>query len=260
MIKNKVLKFLLLALAIISFGAFAEERVLEDSLVYDDPTVSRPGKWSAGLSLDYFATKNDTTVNDTQGGSHSASQTLYQPGGSMFIGYGDFSLMGSYRQGTVNTNVPAGGGLTSSNTGNETYKNTEIDVRWLATPLAMKYFVPYALVGWEKVNASQKWNVYVNGVQEDNVTNAQGFGAGLGGIVPLTEKFGFRIDARNFWVQAKTTSNLFAAFNSTKNTNDTQFTATAYYNITDGANIQLGLKTSSYTNTGVYAQLGYTFR
>ena len=260
MSKTRIAKLSILALAIFSFGVSAAEGVLEDSLVYDDPTVSRPGKWSGGVSLDYFATKNNTTVNDTQGGTHSATQTLYQPGGSMFVGYGDFSLMGSYRQGTVDINVPAGGGLTSASTGNETYKNTEIDVRWLATPIAMKYFVPYALVGWEKINASQKWNVYVNGVQEDNITSAQGFGAGLGGIIPLTEKFGVRLDVRNFWVNVKTTSNLFTAFNSTKNSNDTQFTATGYYNITEGLNVQLGLKTSSIVNTGVYAQLGYTFR
>ena len=73
MIENRIAKLSILALAIFSFGVSAAERVLEDSLVYDDPTVSRPGKWSGGVSLDYFATKNNTTVNDTQGGTHSAT-------------------------------------------------------------------------------------------------------------------------------------------------------------------------------------------
>ena len=42
--------FFLLA-AIVSFASNAQQRVIEDSIVYNDPTVAKRGKWVSGILL-----------------------------------------------------------------------------------------------------------------------------------------------------------------------------------------------------------------
>ena len=54
--KSKFIKFALAAsvFASLSAGTYAQSRVIEDSLVYDDPTVAKPGQWIFGASADYY--------------------------------------------------------------------------------------------------------------------------------------------------------------------------------------------------------------
>jgi hypothetical protein len=261
-IKMKKIKYLFIALAFTSCGVIAAERVVEDSLVYDDPTVSKPGEWKGGVSFDLYRFTSPVAAQNTQGQSVSATQNLTQPGVSGFVGYGDFTLMASYRQGQSTTQY----GSPVNNTGTTSAYETEFDLRYLITPLAMEYFVPYVLASYLDHRESDYVTVYQGGVQEHNWSNARGPGAGLGGIIPITDKFGFRVDERIFSATNTNTSNLYSAFNYTNHLNVFQTTIVGYYNITENINAQAGFRsqqvhqsTLNSTTNGVYATLGYTF-
>lgn len=246
--------------ALLSGAAYAQTRVVEESLVYDDPTVAKPGSWIFGASADYYNYTTQGAAYDSNSNTYPTTQHWSQPGASLWAGYGNFSLIASYKNGTGTTNVPA------ANT-NWTTKNTETEVnlRYLITPLQMKYFVPYVMAGYiHSVDKDTLSNVYINGVQEVNTTTGKGPGLGIGGIIPVTEKYGFRADYRRYAGTSSTTSPV-PAFNTSSNIQFIRMTATAYYNITENINAQLGVRTQYVQNrpnttaTGGYLSLGYTF-
>ena len=51
---SKYLIWITLLLSFFSSGAFSQSRVIEDSLVYSDPTLSKGGGWIYGGSVDYW--------------------------------------------------------------------------------------------------------------------------------------------------------------------------------------------------------------
>ena len=245
----------------INFGsAFAQQRVVEESLVYDDPTVAKPGNWLFGVSADYYNYTAQGYAYDTNNNKYPSQQNFSQPGVSAWAGYGDFSLLMAYKQGSGSTSVPA------ANTGWKTEnKEFEVNLRYLIMPLSMKYFVPYVLAGYIRaVDQDTLNNVYVNGVLEVNTTTSKGPGLGAGGIIPITQKYGFRADYRQYKGTSTTVSPV-AAFNGTSDLQFIRITGTAYYNITDNINFQLGARTQYVQNrprstaTGGYVSLGYTF-
>jgi hypothetical protein len=259
----KKLKFTFLALVIISSGAFAEERVLEDSLVYDDPTVAKAGQWVGGVSFDIWKFTSPVAASNTQGQSVSATQNLTQPGVSAFVGYGDFTLMGSYRQGQSTTQY----GSPVNNTGTTTAYETEIDLRYLITPLGMKYFVPYVMASYIDHRENDLVSVYQNGTQEHNWLHLRGPGGGIGGIIPITEKFGFRIDERIISANNTNVSNIYPGLGFSTHANVFETTVVGYYNFTDHINGQVGFRSQQVhqgsnlnsTTNGVYATVGYSF-
>ena len=259
---NKFKKIILVAgaSALLSGGAFAQTRVVEESLVYDDPTVAKPGSWIFGASADYYNYSAQGAAYDSSNRSYPTTQHFSQPGASLWVGYGDFSLLASYKNGSGTTNVPAAN--TNWKTNNA---ETEVNLRWLITPLQMRYFVPYVLAGYiRSVDKDTLSNVYINGVQEVNTTTGKGPGLGIGGIIPITEKYGFRADYRQYAGTSSTVSPV-AAFNTSHNIQFIRITGTAYYNVTENVNVQLGVRTQYVQNspnstaTGGYLSLGYTF-
>jgi hypothetical protein len=260
--KNKFQLILVPLLFFIASGTVsAQQRVIEESLVYDDPTVAKPGKWLLGASLDYYNYNAQGQAYDSNNNKYPSSQNFSQPGVSAWAGYGDFSLLAAYKQGSGSTNVPA------ANTGWKTdNKELEINLRYLIMPLSTKYFVPYVLAGYLRaVDTDTLTNVFINGVQEVNTTTSKGPGIGAGGIIPITEKYGFRADYRQYKGTSSTVSPV-QAFNGSVDVQFIRITGTAYYNITDNVNIQLGARTQYVQNrprstaTGGYLSLGYTFQ
>lgn len=262
-IKMKKIKYLFIALAFTSCGVIAAERIVEDSLVYDDPTVSKAGQWKGGVSFDLYRFTSPVSATNTQGQSVSATENLTQPGVSGFAGYGDFTLLGSYRQGQSTTQY----GSPVSNSGQTTSYETEFDLRYLATPLAMEYFVPYVMLSY--INHRESDYVsgsYVNGVGEHNFLTLKGPGAGIGGIIPITAKYGLRVDERFFDANNTNQSNIYPSLGFSAHANVNITTATAYYNVTDNINAQVGFRSqqvhqtnNNSTTNGYYATIGYTF-
>jgi len=251
-------KVSLLALSIISGGVFAQGRVVEDSLVYDDPTVSKPGKWAFGGAIGGYYSNSNTSGTDTSGNTVSASQQFTQPQGSLFAGYGDFTLLARYQKINATTGFPSN---TMKNDGN----SLSADLRWLITDLQAKYFVPYVLASYVKQIENYTFSNFSGGVQQTGRTVAKGPGVGLGGIIPITEKYGIRADIRQYSINSVGTSNLYSGLNSNRNIQFREVAATGYYNITDSINFQAGTGFSYIPNQsqsssyGFIMQIGYTY-
>ena len=231
-ITNSKLLLGAIALAVLSTAACADDRVIEDTLIYKDPTVAQAGQWVGGASLDYFNV-NENASGPIQNFSYS------QTGLSAFAGYGDVTVMASYRSGTAN--------LTENNGANLSVKltNDEIDVRWLLHDLKTSFFVPYVLAGYE------------NGTEDEGsagtITITEPL-VGVGVIIPVNEAVGFRVDGR----YAATSASMPDGSTLTYGTQ--QETATMYYNIAKNASLQVGVRNQSgngISETGVYAMLGF---
>ena len=257
-------KFTKFALAVsmfatLSTGAFAQSRVVEDSLVYDDPTVARPGNWVYGAGIGAYYSNANTSGNDTAGNAVNATQQYTQPQASAFVGYSDFTLLLRYQRIAATTQFP---GNTLTNKGN-TYS---ADLRYLVTPLQAKYFVPYVLASYVDQTENETFS-YVNnsGVRQTGKNVAKGPGLGIGGIVPITEKYGVRLDVRQYNATVRSSSNLFSEFNSSRNIEYRQGQVTAYYNLTDHINLQVGAqanyinKQAQSTSYGFVTMLGVSY-
>jgi hypothetical protein len=248
-----------LVLVTISTATFAADRVIEDSLVYKDPTVAHQNQIVEGISLDYFSFSQDLRVPINNNPDLTGTMTYQQPGISGFVGSGDFTVMASYRSGTgtasfngVVNNVAV--------TVNDSFNRSEyeLDLRWLMTKFQTNYFTPYALIGYGGSTMNQTITLvgYTNTFTADNTATAPLIG--VGGIIPISEKIGFRIDDK-FGLISDTSGGV------TNNFNENRLTATMYYNFAEAWNAQLGARYESYSDgspstTGGYAMLGYTFR
>jgi hypothetical protein len=246
-----------LVLASISTATFAADRVIEESLVYKDPTVSHQNEMVKGISLDYYSFSQDITIPNAYGPAMSGTLSYQQPGISGFVGFGDITLMASYRSGTGTASV--NGIITHTPvTINDSFTRSEyeLDLRWLMANYQTTYFTPYVLIGYGGSTMNQTLTVVgypqIN-LSQDNTATAPLIG--VGAIIPVSEKIGFRIDEKFGFVTDS------SAGNSTEN----RLTGTMYYNFADAWNAQLGARYESYSDgsastTGGYAMLGYTFR
>ena len=225
-ITNSKLLLGIIALSVLSTAAFADDRVIEDTLIYKDPTVAQAGQWVAGASLDYFSW-NNSVLNYSQTGL------------SAFAGYGDVTVMASYRSGSASLTESNGALLSVKMT------NNEIDARWLLHDLKTSFFVPYVLAGYE------------NGTEDEGsagtITISEPL-VGVGAIIPINEAVGFRVDGR----YAATSASMPDGSTLTYGTQ--QLTATMYYNIAKSASLQVGVRNEAgngISGTGVYAMLGF---
>lgn len=237
--------------ALLSTAVFAQTRVVEESLVYDDPTVAKPGKWVYGAAIGAYYSNSNTSGNDTSGNTVNATQQFTQPQGSVFVGYSDVTLLLRYQRINATTQFP---GNTLTNKGN----TFSADLRYLVTPLQAKYFVPYVLASYVDQTENETFS-YVNssGLQQTGKVVAKGPGLGIGGIVPITDKFGVRLDVRQYNATSTVTSNMFAGLNGSRNIQYRMGQATAYYNLTDHINLQIGGQASYVNNQPQSTSYGF---
>lgn len=244
----------------INFGsAYAQQRVVEESLVYDDPTVAKPGKWLFGVAVGAYYSNGNTAGTNTSGNTVTATQQMTQPQASAYIGYEDVTLLMRYQNEKSTTNFP-------SNTANMSGNIFSADLRWLITQLGSKHFVPYVLGSYAKFTENTTFS-YVNssGVRQTGKNWGDGPGLGIGGIFPITAKYGLRADIRQYNLKTNSSSNMWSEFNGTSNIQYRQFQATAYYNITDNINLQIGGNSTYIVNRslssayGFFTQIGYSF-
>jgi hypothetical protein len=246
-------------------AAYSQQREIKESLVFSDPTVAKSDNWVKGFSIDYNSNTKEGVAYDSQGGTHANSTTSNKVGISGFLGYGNFTLMFTHSPESYTTVIPASGGLTNTTTVNGSTTITELVGRYLLTDLQSAHFVPYLVGGYLSVDNTEDMDVYINGVREVNKTSGGGFGAGFGGIFPVSEKFGFRADIKQYFTTVTTTSNVIAAFNTSREVKYVRSNITAYYNLTDRINLQLGVQSSFIVNqdhtsgAGPYIKFGYTF-
>ena len=257
--KTLLLTLPALLISLSSGAAIAQQRVVEESLVYDDPTVAKPGKWLFGAAVGAYYSNGNTAGNDTSGNTVYASQQYTQPQASAYIGYEDITLLMRYQKSKSTTQFPG-------NTAQMDGSTYSIDLRWLISQLGTKHFVPYVLATYAQVTENTTFS-YVNssGLRQTGKSDAKGPGLGFGGIIPITEKYGIRADARQYNAKSDNSSNMFSAFNTSTDIQYRQFQATAYYNITEKINLQVGGQSTYIVNRpestsyGMFSQIGYSF-
>ncbi len=243
----------------------AQGRVVEDSLVYNDPTVGNENQWAAGITLDYNNFSN-TFVYPNSPYADATQPTQYaQSGIGAFVGYGDYSVLLNYRQGTGNGTItyPYSAPWTNQTLNdNFTISSYEVDFRWLLSSFQYRYFVPYVLYVYqsESRNDTRTGSWFGTPLTQTDTSSITASGFGIGGIIPISEIYGFRVDIRGTSVQDNFT---YAGTTTQYTYPGSESAITAYYNITKSSNVQLGYKTMTYQGypvTGQYVLLGYTFR
>lgn len=257
-----------------------QQRVIEESLVYKDPTVSSSGNWVFGIAAEEFYVNGQAIVPSSSGDGSLETGTVSasKPGINFFAGYGDVTLNYVYRSGNENLNLfhnsSALEPLSGSHTVALSQKENEIDVRWRLSSLDTDWFSPYVYAGYIDVKSDntdtlqgfgQVWTA--TGTPTRTSTNEwKGYMAGAGAIIPVSENYGFRIDAGLIG-----TSATYILSNGTPVIGSGiggRATGTIYYNIAQGWNAQAGWRlqylnggnAGSTSPSGVFAMLGYSFK
>lgn len=255
----------------------SSERVVEDTLVFKDPTVSAPGKWIFGAALEDTYEFAPITTFNVNGSLESGRINSSKPGISAFAGYGDLTGNYTFRKGNENLALSTDG---ISDTQANSVSENEITLRWRFSNLDGSWLIPYIYAGFVDIHVDTVDTITsppgaywasVGGVNRSPVgtstTQWQGAMAGVGGIIPVSNKFGFRTDegiisTRSTWESEFGPSSKGSGVGG-------RFTGTMYYNIAKGLNAQIGGRyeylnggssgIARYRN-GVFVMLGYVFK
>jgi hypothetical protein len=239
----------ILALAVtFPLEALAQERarVAEDTLIVNDPEVAALGKWKVGGALEYWYVR--TTTNNPQG-SGTTLVTSNQFGGNAFAGYDNFTLQYTERsgEGHLDTSANVAGALFT--TSQELKQlNKEVTLRWLARDFATSFVTPYLIAGYAWTDA--RADITLTSGQIGGCTGTSSYTReseytapllGIGGIFPVTETIGARLDARykHYHINTRT---LGACPEVSANGDGGDLTATGYYLMTPEWSLQLGVK------------------
>jgi hypothetical protein len=249
-------------------SVFAQGRVIEETLLVKDPTVASAGKWKVGGAAEFWYVNGKYNFYDSSGNKvGDGTISFTQPGGNFFAGYGDFTVQGTYRSGKGDLNANIG---TLSYTTHTKQTDDELTLRWLIRAWSSRVLTPYVLVGYSETKTVEDRTITAGAFvwtctgqkTASYTTDYKAPLLGIGGIFPISEKFGVRLDGRYKHYRATQTC---SGLTGTGNGGDG--TLTGYYNITDSWNLQLGGK-YTYLNggsdiswssrVGFFGMLGYS--
>lgn len=249
------------------------QRVIEETLVISDPTVASPRNWIAGAAAEIWYVSGDYVQTDNNNNKIAdGTLSFTQPGGSLWVGYGDFTVLFTARSGKGDQNLTYPSGVTT--TSEIRQKDTEIILRWLARPLSARWVMPYGVVGYTETKFDQDESMPAGSTWPTINTQTRHFRytykgplLGIGAIFPITGMFGARVDGRIKFYSAEVTSEYGKKSGSGAGAD---IIATGYMNFWRGFNLQAGIKASSLnggeelgssvTRSGVFGMLGYTAR
>lgn len=235
--------------------ALAPSVSAEDERLVGEPTIGNPGQLVAGVGLGLGYSKGNLFVYDASVGGAAANlpvtkigevdAALRQSQFDIFAGYGDFTFMmsGSHASGNVNTKEPRVVSnlyfFEDSNTA-ITQHHAEYALRWLARPLSTRSFTPYAVVGQTETSIKQ-----VASAGDTGPVNYEYKGrlVGLGAVVPLGRRVGFRIDGRLVFYEGEITVDAarnVPDYKSTGSGRGKDLTVAAY--ATDPSSLGIGLQ------------------
>lgn len=256
------------------------QRVIEETLVVSDPTVASPRNWIVGAAAEVWYVSGDYVQTDNNNNKIADGNLSFtQPGGSLWVGYGDFTVLFTARSGKGDQTLTYGPGVVAAQSVTTTseirQKDTEIILRWLARPLSGRWVVPYGVVGYTETKFDQDetlpagsppWPMINTQTRHFRYTY-KGPLLGIGAIFPITEMFGARVDGRIKFYDAEVTSEYGKKSGSGAGAD---IIVTGYMNFWRGFNLQAGIKASSLnggeelgsavTRGGVFGMLGYTAR
>lgn len=226
----------------------SDVRVIEDTFIISDPTVAKDEKLLFGVSVDYFSTTYDFRDPDIPGTIKAS-----EPGITVFVAKGNFTTQLAYRTGSTYLSANGVGQYAGvSVTGDVRTTMLEATMRWLARNYSTSFVTPYFGVAYYKQSDSANvtaTNVNTGATASESIgQTVDALAPSIGGIFPINEKIGFRLEVRRYF-----------AFKD--NLTDNRNYLTVYYNLTKSLNAQLGYQSwPSYNATGVFMLLGYTFR
>jgi opacity protein-like surface antigen len=227
--------------------AFAQERarVAEDTLI-KDPEVAALGKWKVGGALEYWYVRETTYPPQGSGTSNFA---FNESGGNAFVGYDNFTFQYTHRSGEGHLDTGASVAGSAFTTDQELkVVNNEVTLRWLARDFSTRFVTPYLLAGYAWVDTRADINITTG--QRNACTGTSNYSRefkftapllGIGGIFPVTETMGARLDGR-YKRYHVATHTLGACPEVTADGTGGDLTATGYYLITPSWNFQLGAK------------------
>jgi len=241
-------------------SVLAQGRTIEETLVLKDPTVAAAGKWKVGGALEYWYINGKVNFYD-QNGTKTGDGTISfkQPGANLFAGYGDFTIQGTHRSGKGDVTAHIG---TLSYTSDSKQTDDELTLRWLIRAWSSRVLTPYVLAGYSTTKVTDDKTITAGAfvwtctgtTRASYTTEYKAPVLGIGGIFPISEKFGARLDGR------------YKHYNATQKCGSTEVsgsgnggdgTLTGYYNITNSLNLQAGGK-YTYLNGG--SAIGYSGR
>jgi hypothetical protein len=268
-----------LALGAVFPGAASAQRVIEETLILRDPTVAAPRNWLIGAALEYWYISGEYNITNSAGDKIAEGDIKYsQPGFNVYAGYGDFTVLFTSRSGDGDIDLtyapgalgPAASLQTKSKVEQE---DREISLRWIF--LKRQHFAPYVVVGYSWTDYEEEetfvtpgffWTATGTATRRETIEYRAPL-VGLGAIIPISERFGVRVDGRLKFFSADRTASGRASVSDDGVGGD--LTGTAYINIFEGLNAQLGGRFThlnggdaigSVSRWGWFAMLGYTLR
>lgn len=257
-------------------SALAQDgRVIDEEIVLMDPTVSAPQKWAAGASAEYWYIAGPLKTTNAAGEvvSHGTIKGSI-PGGNFFIGYDKVTMQYSHREGIMKIDQKMVDFPTINTHGEQKQTEDEVTLRYLFK--GNKHFSPYVLAGYNQTTLSETTEInresnfvwaYNNTRFLNERTVLKSGLVGVGAILPLNEKIGFRADGRLLFTSAlyKRDDNRVRI---TGNGVGGGATGTVYVNIVKGLNVQAGLKgqvinggkAGAYGRIGMFASAGYSHK
>lgn len=240
-------------------------RVIEETLVVKDPTVSAVGKWVIGGAYEYWLVRGPYEVQDMSGNKLAEGKIDGAfHGGNIFVGYGNLTLNYALRKGSWDIDLKYTGNIDT--TKDQDQEEQEVTLRYLVRALSFKYLTPYVLAGYAQINLDETETIKTPGwVWTYNWKTVKSYETtfkaplvGIGLIFPFHERFGLRIDGRAYYSDAE------QKWDNGKKYTGTGWgyggTATAYVNIFKGLNLQVGskyLKLDGGSDIGWWSKLGY---
>lgn len=268
---------LAVALAVLGTGrASAQERVVEEEIVLQDPTVASGGNWTVGGSFEGWYMNTPYELTDQNGNAAGTGYiTGSVPGGNVFIGYGDWTLQGSYRSGSFN--YKENFTFRTFNYRSEgVRKQDEVEVTLRYLWKWKKHFNPYALVGYHrsKIGIEERltappntvWAYNGRPVYKDETTFNSGE-LGVGAVIPFNKYVGMRTDMRAMLVAGRQVRD--DGHVDTGSGPGATVTGTGYLNLFRGLNLQAGLKgqylsagekVPDYGTLGLFISAGYSYK
>ena len=262
---------------IFTCNVFAQEkkpRVIEEELVLKDPTVSAAKKWAIGGSIEYWYVGGDYEVMENKVVVADGEIDGDMAGGNFFLGYGNWTLMGSIREGDWDVklrrkDVPV------DYTSQQDQEEKEIKLRYLMRAFSSRHFVPYIIFGYNEVSLKDTETITTPGwIWTRNGTTVQtndytfkSFLLGAGAVVPFNKYLGMRGDISAAFTDADVTYDTGKTY-SGDGVGAVGF-LTGYWNIVRGLNFQVGGKllhlnggdeVGWYTKTGWFGMLGYSYK
>jgi len=255
------------------------QRVIEETLVVTDPTVATAGNWLVGGALEYWYISGDYIITDASNNVLAEGDIKYkQPGFNLYAGYGDFTVLFTSRSGDGTLDLAyapgaLGPATTLISSARVEQEDREISLRWIFSK--SEHFAPYLLAGYSWTDYEEAETLTTPGfiwtaTGTPTRTKTIEYTApliGIGAILPFNEKFGVRVDGRVKFYSAKRTRSGFASDEGDGIGGD--MTGTAYLNIFEGLNLQLGGRFThldagdaggTVSRWGWFGMLGYTHR